>query len=107
MTRRAERGKIAGMTAPFIPGLQLASEFYAEVVRPLKPHTRSYYDRPYQVLDAGRFANALREAIADPQIRQLPAIGAVDQFIDSTDALGNIQLLRAAAKTAIQPGHPG
>jgi hypothetical protein len=74
---------------------------------PVEAHTRSYYDRPYQVLDAGRFANALREAIADPQIRQLPAIGAVDQFIDSTDALGNIQLLRAAAKTAIQPGHPG
>ncbi|HEV2373971.1 MAG TPA: DUF4037 domain-containing protein [Streptosporangiaceae bacterium] len=59
------------------------------------PHTRPFHDRPYQVLDAGRFVAALRAAIDDPQVRQLPAAGAIDQFIDSTDALGDAQLRRA------------
>jgi hypothetical protein len=66
------------------------------ITPPLNTRTRGYFDRPYQVLDAGRFTAALREAITDPLIRQLPAAGAVDQFIDSTDALGNTNFLRAA-----------
>jgi hypothetical protein len=70
--------------------------------RRVDPRTRRYYDRPYQVLDAGRFTTALREAITDPQIQQLQAIGAVDQFIDSTDALGDSQLLRTTIRAAIR-----
>jgi hypothetical protein len=66
------------------------------------PQTRPYYERPYQVIDAGRFAAALCEAITDPQIQRLPGAGAVDQFIDSTDALGDLQLLRAAVTAAIR-----
>jgi len=66
------------------------------ITQPLNTRTRGYFDRPYQVLDAGRFTAALREAITDPVIRQLSAAGAVDQFIDSTDALGNTGFLRAA-----------
>jgi hypothetical protein len=73
------------------------------LTRPVEPRTRPFYDRPYQVLDAGRFTTALREAIADPRIRQLRTIGASDQFIDSTDALGDIELLRAATGAVIQP----
>jgi hypothetical protein len=69
---------------------------------PVDPQTRPYYERPYQVIDAGRFAAALRDAITDPQIQQLPGAGAVDQFIDSTDALGDIPFLRAAVRTAIR-----
>jgi Domain of unknown function (DUF4037) len=75
------------------------------LTRPVKPQTRPFHDRPYQVLDAGRFTTALREAITDPRIRRLQAIGAIDQFIDSTDALGNIQLLRATITAAIRPRH--
>lgn len=73
-----------------------------ELTPPVDPRTRPYYDRPYQVLDAGRFTAALREAITDPHIRHLPAIGAIDQYIDSTDALGNIQLLRATVKAGLR-----
>ena len=32
-----------------------------------------------------RFADALRDAIENAPLRNLPAIGAVDQFVDSTD----------------------
>jgi len=72
----------------------------------VEPHTRPYFDRPYQVLDAGRFTTALRRAIADTRIQQLPVTGAIDQYIDSTDAIGNIEFLRAATKEAMQPRTP-
>ena len=68
---------------------------------PLSPRTRRYFGRPYWVIGAGRFTAALREAITDPQVAQLPLTGAVDQFIDSTDAIGNLHLLRACAEAAI------
>jgi hypothetical protein len=58
----------------------------------------TFYDRPYRVLGAARFTRALRDAIADDAVRELALIGAVDQFIDSTDALSDHKLLRAAAR---------
>jgi hypothetical protein len=71
------------------------------LTRPVDGKTRPFYDRPFQVLDAGRFTAALQEAITDPRIRELQPIGAADQFIDSTDALGDIGLLRAATRARI------
>jgi hypothetical protein len=65
---------------------------------PLDTTTRLYYDRPYQVLDAGRFVTALRAAIAAPDLRDRPLTGAVDQFVDNTDALGDLTLTRAAIR---------
>ena len=67
---------------------------------PLDPRTRPFYDRPYQVIGAGRFTAALREAITDPAVRGLQAAGAVDQFIDNTDALGDLGFLRACVAAA-------
>jgi hypothetical protein len=63
---------------------------------PIDATTRPYYDRPYRVIDAGRFAAALRDSIVADEIRRLPMTGAIDQFVDSTDALGDISLLRSA-----------
>jgi len=72
---------------------------------PLDTSTRLYYSRPFQVLDAGRFAAALADAITDPVIRRLPPIGAADQFIDSTDALGDLRCARAMIHVrGVQPG---
>ena len=69
---------------------------------PLEPVVRPrFYERPYRVLEAGRFVSALRDQILNERIRRLPPIGAVDQFIDSTDALGDIALLRAAVATEL------
>jgi hypothetical protein len=107
----------------FVPGVRLAGEFYAEVVRPLldaefpgggvrggagrlaelaarvRPGTRPYYDRPYQVLDAGRFAAALTAAITDPLVRRLGPAGTADQVLDSTPALGDLRY--AGAVTSV------
>ncbi|MEU8199071.1 DUF4037 domain-containing protein [Microbispora amethystogenes] len=54
---------------------------------PVDPRTRPYHGRPYRVLHAERFTEALLESIADPEVRRLPLTGAVDQFADSTDVL--------------------
>jgi hypothetical protein len=71
------------------------------VTPPLDTKTRGFYDRPFQVIGAERFTAALLEAIADPVVKQLPAFGAVDQFTDSTDALGNLSFLRASIAAAL------
>jgi hypothetical protein len=46
-----------------------------------------FHGRPFQVVHAGRIAEALREAIADPELRRLPLYGSVSQSIRSTDIL--------------------
>jgi hypothetical protein len=68
---------------------------------PLDIRVRRFYERPYQVIDAVRFTEALRAAIADPRVRRLPLTGAIDQFTDSTDAMGRPGFLRACVGAAI------
>ncbi|GAA3291728.1 DUF4037 domain-containing protein [Dactylosporangium vinaceum] len=63
---------------------------------PVNATRRPYFDRPFPVIDAGRFADVL-----DPGGRR---IGAVDQFADSTDVMGRPELTRALA-AAVHPGH--
>lgn len=47
-----------------------------------------FHNRPYLVIHAERFAAALRDAIADPDVRGLPfPIGKIDQWADSTNVL--------------------
>jgi Domain of unknown function (DUF4037) len=70
------------------------------LTEPLDPGTRRYYSRPYQVLDAGRFAAALSGAITGPRAGQLPPAGAADQVIDSTPALGDLRYPRAVASVS-------
>ncbi|HZX04506.1 DUF4037 domain-containing protein [Kribbella sp.] len=55
----------------------------------LDPVPRPFFDRPAQVLDAGRFAEACHATVADPQLKRVGPIGAIDQFVDSTDVLSN------------------
>ena len=50
-----------------------------------------YYTRPYLVIQAGRVADALHAAIADPAVRFLPAYGGIDQVSDNTDLLGDAE----------------
>jgi hypothetical protein len=66
------------------------------LTKPLDPTTRPYHDRPFQVLHAERFSQALRNTITDAELRDLPLTGTVDQFADDPDLLGD----RAATRTA-------
>jgi hypothetical protein len=49
---------------------------------------RLFHDRPYLVIDADRFTDACLAAMTDRALAALPPIGAIDQFVDSTDVLG-------------------
>ncbi|WP_406139482.1 DUF4037 domain-containing protein [Streptomyces anulatus] len=60
------------------------------------PGRRPYHSRPFQVLHAERFAQALARSITDPELRALPLTGSVDQWADSTDFLGRQGAVRAA-----------
>ncbi|QRP44105.1 DUF4037 domain-containing protein [Amycolatopsis sp. FDAARGOS 1241] len=60
---------------------------------PLEPRTRGFHSRPYRVLDAARFADALCPG----------AVGAVDQWVDSTDVLGRPERARAVARGLAEP----
>ncbi|MGI5239533.1 DUF4037 domain-containing protein [Dactylosporangium sp. CA-139066] len=73
---------------------------------PVDATRRPYFDRPYPVIGAGRFAEALLAEVADPEVAALPPVGAVDQYVDSTAALTEPRLARAlmaAVRPAVQP----
>ncbi len=77
------------------------------VTEALDASTMQFYERPYRVLGAGRFAKAVSDAIADDELKSIYAasngIGAIDQFVDSTNLLGRADLcarLRALFKPA-------
>ncbi|HEX6344901.1 DUF4037 domain-containing protein [Umezawaea sp.] len=57
------------------------------LTEPVDPTTRPYHDRPFQVLHAERFANALRATLSDPEVAALSWRGSVDQHVDNTDVL--------------------
>ena len=85
----------AGLCASYEAAARLHNEL--GLTAPVDPAVRpTYWDRPFRVLGAGRFAAALRAGITDPVLRDRPPVGAIDQFTDSTDALGDKHLLRAA-----------
>jgi hypothetical protein len=74
-----------------------------QLTEPVDPRTRPFHDRPFRVLRADRFTEALINSIADPGMRGLPLTGAVDQFIDSTDALGHRTRSRRLANALYPP----
>ena len=58
------------------------------LTEPLDPSPRRFHDRPYLVLDADRFTAACLAAMDDQALAAMQPIGAIDQFVDSTDVLG-------------------
>lgn len=54
----------------------------------LPTHVSPFYARPFMIIHADQFVEAIRAAITDAEVLALPAhLGSVDQFLDSTDAL--------------------
>jgi hypothetical protein len=74
--------------------LSAAYEFAAAMhndlglTEPLDTATRPFHTRPFLVLDSYRFTDALMATIGDPALRALPPVGAIDQYVDSTDLTG-------------------
>lgn len=59
----------------------------------LDPEVTQFYDRPFWVPHANRFVGALLEQVNDPAVRALPPhVGSLDQVVNNTDVLEDIQL---------------
>ena len=58
------------------------------ITDPLPIQVSRFHGRPYQVIHADRFTDAIRNVIISQEVKRLPAhLGAVDQFVDSADLL--------------------
>jgi len=56
------------------------------VTGPMDSSPRQFFSRPYTVMRADRFANALLRAVQDESVRRIPVrIGGIDQLSDNTD----------------------
>lgn len=60
------------------------------ITEPQPTQASSFHDRPYQVIHADRFCEAIRKTIVSDEIRDLPPyLGSIDQYVDSTDVLSS------------------
>jgi hypothetical protein len=65
------------------------------VTGPLDLTPRHFFSRPYMVMSAERFTNALLRVIECEQLRGISVrIGAIDQYADSTDFIENVEMYR-------------
>lgn len=56
------------------------------ITQPLWTKVSPFYERPFSVIHADRFAEAIRTAINSEEVLALPpSLGGIDQFVDSTD----------------------
>jgi hypothetical protein len=58
----------------------------------IEPTITNFFNRPYHVIFARRFVEALYAAIEDEQLKTVAPIGGIDQFSDSTDVIDNEKL---------------
>ncbi len=66
------------------------------LTQPLPTEVSPYYGRPYRVIRAEYFAAALSAAIREPEMQRLPfGVGALDQWVDSTDVLSRPERLNS------------
>jgi hypothetical protein len=87
------------LTAPDAEVAQRAFEASLEIVarkhnelalsEPIEPTVRFFHSRPFNVLQAERFVEACLAEVHDPLLRNAPLIGAIDQWVDSSDVLEN------------------
>ena len=57
------------------------------LAEPVDPAVRPFFTRPFLVLGSHRFAEALVKSINHSALRDLPLVGAIDQYVDSTHLL--------------------
>lgn len=100
---RWDREALLGQAYRAVAELQNASGLHI----PVDPTLRPFHNRPFWVLGAGRFADALLTAITDPQLAGRPALGTVDCYLDNTALLTDLPRVRAVAAVARAQGRMG
>jgi hypothetical protein len=75
------------------------------ITPPIDPDTTSFYNRPFRVIFAERFANAIRAQIEAESMKPLPFYGSVDQFCTTSDILESPEARRRLSRLyQIDPG---
>lgn len=63
---------------------------HLDTTAPLQASSSAFFDRPYPVIWAGRFAEALRARVTDPVLRGVPGdYGSIDTITDHTPVLAD------------------
>jgi hypothetical protein len=82
--------------------LSIAYERVAEmhnslaITEPLTTGVTQFHKRPFLVIHADRFVDAIRATIKSQEVLSLPVhLGSIDQFVDSTDASRYLDRFRA------------
>jgi hypothetical protein len=69
-----------------------------------EPTLGPFHDRPFTVINADAIGAAIRAEIADPALRALPVIGALDQVTDATPLVESPRRARAAMAALFDDG---
>lgn len=69
-----------------------------ELTPEVDPTRRQFFDRPFRIIGADRFAHALRDSIVHPDLKKLPLTGAVDQWADNTDYIAQAAAIAASVR---------
>jgi len=77
------------------------------ITEELDASVRLFHSRPFHVQGSGRFADACFERVTDEWLRSLPPIGAIDQFVDSTDVLSYPERARRQGAAIYEPDRKG
>jgi len=81
------------LSAAYLEVIRLHNDL--EITPYIKPSVSDFYNRPYLVPHSSRLVESLHNAIQSPTIRNLPKhVGAIGQFVDSTDVLESIEDMR-------------
>lgn len=102
VTARSWRDRQEGLSAAY--GRLAALQNRMGLAERLEEGVRGFHDRPFQVIDGGRFARALMASVSDPAIRGLPVAGCVDQLSDSVEVLVTPRRARALTAAALELG---
>jgi len=65
---------------------------HLKVCQALSPEIRPFFNRPFKVIQADRFAKAIIAVIKDKEMKRIAdkgLIGGIDQFSNSTDILSD------------------
>ena len=58
------------------------------ITDPLTTEVSQFYNRPFMIIHAEKFAEAIHAKIKDDEVKELPKyLGGIDQYVDSTDVL--------------------
>jgi len=61
----------------------------------LSTEVSQFYNRPFVIIRADKFADAINEKIEDEEVKQLPKyLGGIDQYVDSTEVLSYTEKFR-------------